>query len=82
MYSSFNGRFKSNMKFKELNMDKIDKKNKLIYYRFLNSITKKIKPHVASLMFGEACSSVPVFKKKSFSYILYHAINHFICLFN
>lgn len=29
------------------------------------SITKKIKPHVASLMFGEACSSVPVFKKKS-----------------
>ena len=42
MYSSFNGRFKSNMKFKELNMDKIDKKNKLIYYRFLNSITKKI----------------------------------------
>ena len=28
------------------------------------SISKKIQPYVNSLMFGEACSSVPIYKKK------------------
>jgi len=28
------------------------------------AITKKLKNHVASLMFGEACSAVPIYKKK------------------
>jgi len=29
------------------------------------NITKKLHPHVKSLMFGEACSTVPIYKKKS-----------------
>ena len=28
------------------------------------AITKKLQPHVKSLMFGEACSAVPVYKSK------------------
>ena len=31
---------------------------------FYITITKKLKNHVASLMFGEACSAVPIYKKK------------------
>ncbi len=29
------------------------------------AITKKLQPHVKSLMFGEACSAVPVYKNKN-----------------
>ena len=29
------------------------------------AITKKLQPNVISLMFGEACSAVPVYKKRT-----------------
>ena len=37
---------------------------KMVGERAYLAIAQKMTPHVRSLMFGEACSSVPIFKKK------------------
>lgn len=37
--------------------------NLKIHEKIYVAITKKIQPAVKSLMFGEACSSVPIYKK-------------------